>query len=256
MRQVVSYEDITLPYEVTANAANEVTKLNTTYSNNNQKSQSKRKRKSRNSTNRSSNRQGVLPEENHETEDMDMSRELTYEEIWDDSALVDAWNAATEEYEAYHGPDKGWKSEPVHKSPLWYNVPPAKKVKLSDGQGSASNTGNSAKDGDADSRPIDFDTFIPDHDAGLSKQSGVHNLDDSTALPGPPEPMVSRDEAFNRALNAMYWSGYWTAVYHCHNHVGKPSSDGDIENRPDEEDHETEDDVGANDMDDFVPTQR
>lgn len=28
------------------------------------------------------------------------SRELTYEEIWDDSALVDAWNAATEEYEA------------------------------------------------------------------------------------------------------------------------------------------------------------
>jgi hypothetical protein len=27
------------------------------------------------------------------------SRELTYEEIWDDSALINAWNAATEEYE-------------------------------------------------------------------------------------------------------------------------------------------------------------
>ena len=27
------------------------------------------------------------------------SRELTYDEIWDDSALIDAWNAATEEYE-------------------------------------------------------------------------------------------------------------------------------------------------------------
>jgi hypothetical protein len=27
------------------------------------------------------------------------SRELTYEEIWDDSALIDAWNAAAEEYE-------------------------------------------------------------------------------------------------------------------------------------------------------------
>lgn len=46
------------------------------------------------------------------------SRELTYEEIWDDSALIDAWNAATEEYEAYNGPDKGWKTQPVHKSPL------------------------------------------------------------------------------------------------------------------------------------------
>jgi hypothetical protein len=28
------------------------------------------------------------------------SRELTHEEIWDDSALVDAWDAAMEEYEA------------------------------------------------------------------------------------------------------------------------------------------------------------
>ena len=46
------------------------------------------------------------------------SRELTHQEIWDDSALVNAWEAATEEYEAYHGPDKGWKKEPVKKSPL------------------------------------------------------------------------------------------------------------------------------------------
>ena len=46
------------------------------------------------------------------------SRELTHEEIWDDSTLVNAWEAATEEYEAYHGPDKGWKKEPVNKSPL------------------------------------------------------------------------------------------------------------------------------------------
>jgi hypothetical protein len=27
------------------------------------------------------------------------SRELTHEEIWDDSALIEAWDAATEEYE-------------------------------------------------------------------------------------------------------------------------------------------------------------
>lgn len=29
----------------------------------------------------------------------DESRELTHEEVWDDSALIDAWNAANEEYE-------------------------------------------------------------------------------------------------------------------------------------------------------------
>lgn len=27
------------------------------------------------------------------------SRELTHQEIWDDSALIDAWNSATAEYE-------------------------------------------------------------------------------------------------------------------------------------------------------------
>lgn len=51
-------------------------------------------------------------------EDGEESRELTHEEIWDDSALVNAWEAATEEYEAYHGPDKDWKREPINKSPL------------------------------------------------------------------------------------------------------------------------------------------
>jgi len=34
-----------------------------------------------------------------EEEEEEESRELSYEEIWDDSVLIDAWNAATEEYE-------------------------------------------------------------------------------------------------------------------------------------------------------------
>ena len=37
--------------------------------------------------------------EREEREEGEESRELTYEEIWDDSALINAWNAATEEYE-------------------------------------------------------------------------------------------------------------------------------------------------------------
>lgn len=49
---------------------------------------------------------------------VNMSRELTQEEIWDDSALVEAWDAAMEEYEAYNGPGKGWKGDPLVKSAL------------------------------------------------------------------------------------------------------------------------------------------
>jgi hypothetical protein len=46
------------------------------------------------------------------------SPEIEKTEIWDDSALVDAWDAAQQEYEMYHGKVKNWKNEPVKKSPL------------------------------------------------------------------------------------------------------------------------------------------
>lgn len=74
-------------------------------------------------------------------EEEEESRELTHEDIWDDSALVDAWESAMAEYEvcvvyytresviidrpykAFHGTGKSWKEEPVtKKSPLCVHV--------------------------------------------------------------------------------------------------------------------------------------
>jgi len=40
-----------------------------------------------------------------EDEEVDVgSRELTYEEIWDDSALIEAWDAAMDEYKVCQNP--------------------------------------------------------------------------------------------------------------------------------------------------------
>jgi len=51
---------------------------------------------------------------------------------------------------------------------------------------------------------------VPTHDPSLNSgaelQPLVHEM--------PEGPLVGQDEAFQRALNAMYWGGYWTAVYH------------------------------------------
>ncbi|KAG6848733.1 hypothetical protein H0H87_003491, partial [Tephrocybe sp. NHM501043] len=96
----------------------------------------------------------------------DEGHELTHDEIWDDSALIDAWNAATEEYEAYNGPDKGWKKEPIHKSPLWYNVPKTTTKdapSTSNGQVSLPTPAPEEEN----SRPFDFNTFTPSHDPSL-----------------------------------------------------------------------------------------
>lgn len=47
----------------------------------------------------------------------------------------------------------------------------------------------------------------PYPDGGLPDYAGSH-------LTSVQEPMVSQDEAFTRAMGAMYWAGYYTAVYH------------------------------------------
>ncbi|KAJ4485376.1 hypothetical protein J3R30DRAFT_1348578 [Lentinula aciculospora] len=268
MRPVVSYDDITLPYgslsgvvhEASKDTAHENSDCNSRTATTKSSSSKKRKRKSRHSAAASgkyktpgySSVNGEEDDEDADYLEVEENRELTHDEIWDDSALIEAWNAAAEEYKAYHGPDKGWKNEPVHKSPLWYNTPPppSKKRKASHALPTSVLVGttvtasvedhtlnNSIAAGtgletdtamESDSKPIDFGTFVPTYDAGLSSPGpalrkaaeGVPKPDFlsqyATTVPNPGQ-MVSQDEAFKRALEATYWSGYWTAVYHSQN---------------------------------------
>ena len=64
-----------------------------------------------------------------------------------------------------------------------------------------------------DSQPINFDTFVSSHNPSLDHLSSLAPpMDYPQDTPGAP--MVSQDESFSRALNSMYWGGYWTAMYH------------------------------------------
>jgi hypothetical protein len=107
-RPVVSYDDITLPYDPP---------------NKPRQPPSKKRKRNVNNASKKGPQHWDEPTAAAATEgDEDMndeeSRELTHGEIWDDSALIQAWDAAMEEYEAMNGPDKDWKKSPVHKSPL------------------------------------------------------------------------------------------------------------------------------------------
>ncbi|KAI0735889.1 hypothetical protein C8Q76DRAFT_782079 [Earliella scabrosa] len=213
--------------------------------------------------------------EGGEEEEEEESRELTHDEIWDDSALIDAWDSAAAEYEAYHGPGKKWKDEPVKKSPLsWYNVPPATTSK-SKGKAKATATSNTngtstntAMDGiadaqanpAADSTPLNFDTFVPTHDPSLAAAAGSSGqlmtapaMDGVSGMgTGADAAAVSQDEAFSRAMTAMYWSGYWTAVYHCRrNETSNPAR---AETQEGSEENDGED--AMEDMEEMLPAQR
>jgi len=199
-------------------------------------------------------------EEEEDGDEEEESRPLTQDEIWDDSALIDAWNSAQAEYEAYHGTSKSWQSEPIKKSSLWYNKPytgplpqpgpsnskpPAKRVKSS----------HQAGEPELDTAPLDFHSYVPTHDPSLGIASNTATTNPSTNAPAfvppPSTTMVSRDEAFNNALNAMYWGGYWTAVYHC-----QSQTDGKNSKVQEEATEENELEANAEDEEDLVPAQR
>jgi len=274
-RPLLSYDDITLPYEPTKHQQHS-----------RHPPPKKRKRNNHQKSNhwddpRSSSNNGVsngngssgsqfqegrnvsVSEEvfvdpNDYEEGEEESRELTHEEIWDDSALVSAWEAATEEYEAYHGSEKSWKIEPVNKAPLWYNIPVESSSKFASSTKPIATAIPTASEGGAenenDSQPINFDTFVPTHNPSLDQLSSL----------APPMDyaqdtnMVSQDEAFSRALNAMYWGGYWTAMYHCQRNLSKTngisSAEGDLADENDEDVEEL--DAGDEDDDEFISTQR
>ncbi|KAF7437336.1 hypothetical protein PC9H_004175 [Pleurotus ostreatus] len=223
MRPIVSYDDISLPYQPPDEGPQTTT---------NSSPLPRRPKKRKN--NNSHNSGGVYDQQaaprpdptvqvdEQEVYDGDLeSRDLTHDEIWDDSALIEAWNAAAEEYKTYHGPEKDWKKEPVHKSPLWYNIPPdpqkfKQKSVINGAAKSAQPDASSAIDTE-NSKPMDFDAFIPTHDPSLGLPNGnMPSMDDpmNQGIIAPSGPLVSPDEAFSKALGAMYWAGYWTAAYH------------------------------------------
>jgi len=207
-----------------------------------------------------------------EEENDEQSRQLTHDEIWDDSALVEAWDSAMAEYKAFHGQGSDWKEETVKKSPLWYNTPaqPQKSkgknkangfnIPAAHSSGAHGQNPQASTDAEADSAPLDFDTFMPTHDPSLTSAvplhpSAVPGLDyASLYTPNRPGETVSQDEAFSRALAAMYWGGYWTAVYHSHRNTGI-HEDGASQNEPDGVQGEAQVE-GVQDEEILLPTQR
>ena len=106
----------------------------------------------------------------------------------------------------------------VHKRDRWYNIP-SSKIENSTATATPIPTNVQGSNDQEDSIPLDFDTFIPSYNPSFGPPS-------HSPAPGPdyvshflpPGPLVDEDEAFTRALGAMYWGGYWTAVYHVNDH--------------------------------------
>jgi hypothetical protein len=99
----------------------------------------------------------------------------------------------------------------------WYNEPIT--TEEADEEDGGFEYGNETMEDqeEEDSHPIDFDTFVPTHNPALQQGSKLPNQ--LGLAPVSNIASTSRDEAFQHAVQASYWAGYWTAIYH----VGFPS---------------------------------
>ncbi|KAL4798745.1 hypothetical protein BDV19DRAFT_356085 [Aspergillus venezuelensis] len=146
------------------------------------------------------------------------NRALTQEEIWDDSALVQSWDEAVEEYRLYHSiAAKGENVEDVLRE--------AEAAAHADAGPSLSWTQVEEDDGMADaipeSEPVEATAQVAGtHVPKVATESAQVKPETAAAAgsaqaPGMPYPAFppESDEGLRNLMMAWYYAGYYTARY-------------------------------------------
>ncbi|KAL4782383.1 hypothetical protein BJX76DRAFT_332875 [Aspergillus varians] len=139
------------------------------------------------------------------------SRALTQEEIWDDSALVQSWDEAVEEYKLYHSIQaKGENVEDVLREA---------EAAADAESGPALSWAPVEKDSDmADldtSEPAAAGTHVPQTENGsvqVNQETAAGTRPQAPPMPHPVFPQA-QDEGLRNLMMAWYYAGYYTAVY-------------------------------------------
>ncbi|XDG03279.1 hypothetical protein ABKA04_002894 [Annulohypoxylon sp. FPYF3050] len=131
---------------------------------------------------------------------MSSSKEgLSHNEIWDDSALVNSWNDALEEYKKYHS---------IHRN--GGNVEDLLKT---------SNAKNETQEARHPSIPpsIKTDSEIRGEASNGRQEDGTSTFQHSHPHGGTPGPQgllgSVRDEGLKKLLMSWYYAGYYTGLY-------------------------------------------
>ncbi|KAF8315918.1 hypothetical protein DL93DRAFT_2078669 [Clavulina sp. PMI_390] len=144
------------------------------------------------------------------TKKQSQSITLSDPNMWDDRSLVDAWDAANEEYERMHGPGKSWKDEPLYKSSVWY-APKSAAPSAETTEDQDEYAAEEVEDAEMDDE-LGFDETWDGDMAQPTTTTTGPQLPDLTAL-GFDATQYSTQEIFQQALNSAWWLGYWSAMH-------------------------------------------
>ncbi|GAW25380.1 putative SMN family protein Smn1 [Rosellinia necatrix] len=134
-------------------------------------------------------------------------RELTHNEIWDDSALIDSWDQALEEYKKYHS---------LHKN--GGNVKDLLKTKNEDGTSDAKQNLHEIDESSNHGRLETASEIGEDNPNDGQETENVTSQHDRPRVVGaPPAPAgllgSIRDEGLKKLLMSWYYAGYYTGYY-------------------------------------------
>ncbi|POR32962.1 Survival motor neuron-like protein 1 [Tolypocladium paradoxum] len=141
--------------------------------------------------------------------------------IWDDSALVDSWNDALNEYKKYHSVHaRGGSVEDIEgddPSTTKGSAPAEAQGDHVDGQPNASGQEEGEEEGEA--MPVD-ENLENVSDARRVSTTGTHDPPadggaDQVPMTFPPQAVMGsiQDENFKKLLMSWYYAGYYTGLY-------------------------------------------
>ncbi|KAH7259683.1 uncharacterized protein BKA55DRAFT_687977 [Fusarium redolens] len=127
---------------------------------------------------------------------------LTQEEIWDDSALIDSWNEALQEYKKYHS---------IHaKGGSVRELEPQNRAEAEAESGSGQPQVTEAEEIELESGAAEQNKEIP------SSRNESKEPIASQGLPSFPIQTVLgsvQDESLKKLLMSWYYAGYYTGLY-------------------------------------------
>lgn len=133
-------------------------------------------------------------------------RELTHNEIWDDSALIDSWDEALEEYKKYHSI---YKNGGNVKDLLKPNDEDTSDAKQNPQEINESSTHENVE---TDCAMRDDKLNDGQETNNIASQDGQAR---ASGAPLTPAALLStiRDEGLKKLLMSWYYAGYYTGYY-------------------------------------------
>ncbi|KAI1825675.1 hypothetical protein F4861DRAFT_500248 [Xylaria intraflava] len=138
-----------------------------------------------------------------------VNQELTHDEIWDDSALINSWDEALEEYKKYHSIHRnGGNVKDLLK-------PKPEEHRATDAKQSPDKIGGPSNDEEELNAASERKEDNLNNGQGVGNAATQNNHPRVSATPPAPAGLLGtvRDEGLKRLLMSWYYAGYYTGYY-------------------------------------------